>query len=123
MSEASSPPLATSQSLILSSALPDASLRPSGLNATELTELVCPARVRNSCPLATSQSLTEWSRLPESKVCPSGLKATDATDAECPVCTTSSGFWACVANENVHQSPNRMAILVSMICALLEGSK
>jgi hypothetical protein len=51
------------------SAEPEARSRPSGLNATDLTQSVWPERVRTSLPLATSHSLIvihspAWSRRP-----------------------------------------------------------
>ena len=47
-------PVATSHRRMVSSSLPLAIMRPSGLNATLLTELVCPMRVCLSVPVATS---------------------------------------------------------------------
>src|SRR5438552_1649188 len=49
-------PVARSQSLTFSSRLPDASVLPSGLIATENTELVWPTSVLLILPVATSQS-------------------------------------------------------------------
>ena len=91
MSVRSSRPLATSQSLMVLSALPEASTVPSGEKVTELTKLVCPLRVRISRPLATSQSLMVLSELPEASTVPSGEKATEATSRECPSCGKIAG--------------------------------
>lgn len=44
--------------LIVLSALPDASRRALGLNATLLIEFVCPLKLRTSLPVATSHSFT-----------------------------------------------------------------
>ena len=65
------------------SALPLASVRPSGLNATESTAAVLPVRGWPSglgrAGSATSHSRTVPSRLPLASVCPSGLNATEST--------------------------------------------
>src|SRR5262245_26298035 len=78
-------PVATSHSLTVWSWLPEASVLPSGLYATERTQPVCPLRVACSSPVAASHSLTVWSSLPEASVLPSGLYATDRTQPVCPL--------------------------------------
>ena len=78
-------PVATSHSLIVWSLLPEASVLPSGLNATDHTPPVCPLRVACSLPVATSHSLIVWSPLPEASVLPSGLYATEYTQLVCPL--------------------------------------
>src|SRR5262249_734622 len=80
----------TSHSLMISSRLPEASVSPSLLKATEVTSFVCPRRVERSLPVRTSQSLTVWSRLADARVCPSPLKATDRTVLACPFKRASS---------------------------------
>ena len=74
----------TSQSLIVLSQLPEANVLPSGLNATEVTRIECPASVNMHLPVAASQSLTVLSSLPEARCFPSGLNATEVTRSECP---------------------------------------
>jgi len=66
----------TFHSLIVPSSLPDASVLPSGLNATEWTLPVCPLWVTRSLPVATFHSLIVLSPLPDASVLPSGLNAT-----------------------------------------------
>jgi transposase len=68
-----------SHSLSVPSQPPESAVRPSGANATDLTEPECPANVRISFPLATSHSFSVSSSLPESAVRPSGANATDQT--------------------------------------------
>jgi hypothetical protein len=63
----------------VSSRLPENPCVPSGENATELTPVGCPLKVRNSCPLPTSHSLMVLSLLPESTRAPSGENATERT--------------------------------------------
>jgi hypothetical protein len=72
-------PVATSHSLIVPSPEPEARSRPSGLNATDLTQPVWPSRVRTSLPVATSHSLIVLSSEPEARSFPSGLNATELT--------------------------------------------
>ena len=50
--------MATFQSLTERSSLVDATYRPSGLNATFMTRLECPRKVRTSIPVSTFQSFT-----------------------------------------------------------------
>ena len=78
-----------SQSLIVSSSLPEAIVRPSGEKATEAIMTACPCSVRSSRPLAASQSLIVLSPLPEAIVRPSGEKATETT-VSCPCSVRSS---------------------------------
>src|SRR5262245_11531345 len=66
----------TSHSRIFMSALPEASVLPSGLNATQLTASVCPVNFATSLPDATSHSRIVLSAPHEAIVLPSGLKAT-----------------------------------------------
>src|SRR5262245_36658857 len=68
----------TSQILTTPSRLAEASLLPSGLNATHATALVGSLKVATSWPVAASQTLTVWSLLPEASSFPSGLKTTDS---------------------------------------------
>ena len=68
---------ATSQSLTVRSAPPEASVRPSGENATDRTEPPWPSRLASSFPAATSQSLTCLSYPPDARSRPSGEKATE----------------------------------------------
>jgi hypothetical protein len=51
--------------------------RPSGLNATEVTQSVWPERVRTRLPVATSHSLIVLSAEPEANSRPSGLNTTE----------------------------------------------
>ena len=51
-------PVATSQSLTLPSADPEATVLPSGENATDQTQDSCSSKVAAVDPVATSQSLT-----------------------------------------------------------------
>lgn len=81
----SSCPVATSQSLIVPSTLPEARILPSGENATVTTESECPVRMRSTRPLITSQSITLRSELPEASVRPSGVNLTEKTSPECPL--------------------------------------
>jgi hypothetical protein len=66
----------TPHNRIVPSADPDASILPSGENATLRTELVCPLSVRSSRPLAVSHNLMVLSPDPEASVLPSGENAT-----------------------------------------------
>ena len=58
---------------------------PSGLNATLLTQPVCPLRVRISWPVAASHTFTVLSQLPVAMRLPSGLNATLLTRPVCPL--------------------------------------
>ena len=60
------------------SASPEASVVPSGENATELIQAIC-SRVAISRPVSTSHSLTVPSIAPEAIVEQSGEKATEMT--------------------------------------------
>ena len=62
--------------LTVSSLLAEAMRRPSGLNATPYTVLVCPLSVSVSRPVTASQILTVPSPLPDASRLPSGLNAT-----------------------------------------------
>src|SRR5690349_3770117 len=73
-----------SQTLIVWSPPAEASVFPSGPNATDSTPEVCPRNVAHSFLTATSQSLTVWSLLPDARVLPSGLNATDRTKSVWP---------------------------------------
>jgi hypothetical protein len=57
---------------------------PSGLKATEVTEFLCPLKVRISLPVEASHSRAVLSPDPVSTCAPSGLKATDETEYLCP---------------------------------------
>ena len=74
--------VATSHSLMVLSALPEAKILPSRLNASELTSVYlnvveCPSNVAILLPVAISHTWMVPSKLPlpEAKVLPSGLKA------------------------------------------------
>ena len=86
----SSRPAAASHTFTVWSRLAEASRAPSGLNATTLTELVCPFRVWSSRPEAVSHSFTVWSRLADARRDPSGLNATLQTVCVCPFRVRSS---------------------------------
>jgi hypothetical protein len=62
------------------SALADASVRPSGLNATPKTVLACPVSAPSGLRLRTSHSLIVSSLPPDASVRPSGLNATLQTE-------------------------------------------
>ena len=62
-----------SHSLTVVSALPEASMCPSRLKATESTGPVCPCNVLLSLPVAASHSFTVLSSPPVATVRPSGL--------------------------------------------------
>ena len=64
------------------SPLPDSAVRPSGENATELTDFECPVKVRSSWPVATSHSLSVLSSLPDSAVRPSDAKVSELIRSE-----------------------------------------
>nr|VFK18689.1 MAG: hypothetical protein BECKLFY1418C_GA0070996_10471 [Candidatus Kentron sp. LFY] len=64
---------------------PEARRLPSGLNATDQTESVCPSKTRISAPLDTSQTRTVLSTPPEARRLPSGLNSTDQTEPVCPL--------------------------------------
>jgi len=78
------PDHATFHRRMVQSMLPEARVRPSGLNATLFTEAEWPIRVLTSLPLATSHSLIVLSTQPDAIVCPFGLNATLITLAEWP---------------------------------------
>ena len=61
--------------MAVQSSEPVASVLPSGENASEVTALVCRAKVARSLPVATSQTMADESRLPEARDFPSGAKA------------------------------------------------
>src|SRR5262249_51560316 len=70
--------------LTVLSALAEARCRPSGLNATPVTQFVWPERVRISCPVSGFQIFTVPSELAEASRRPSGLNATLATSSVWP---------------------------------------
>gem|GEM_PF-6113664 len=72
------------------SALPEAKILPSGLNATLVTEPLCPVRVEITLSVDRFHSLMVLSSLPEAKVLPSGLNATLLTE---PLCKISGAQW------------------------------
>src|SRR5437879_5053922 len=74
--------VATSQSMIVASALDEATSLPSGLNATECTPAVCPRNVARSRPSTAFQSLTVLSELAVASVWPSGFRATEKIPSE-----------------------------------------
>jgi hypothetical protein len=69
-------PVARFHTLMVLSSLPEASVLPSGLKLTLLTDAVCPVRVVIGLPVARFQTLMVLSALPEASVLPSGLKLT-----------------------------------------------
>src|SRR5207247_843881 len=88
----------TSHSLTVWSTLPEASILPSALKATEKTGHGYPLRVTRPSPLAASHSLIVLSALALAMVLPSGLKTTEVTNPvwllrvtrSCPVATSHS---------------------------------
>ena len=75
----------TSQRMTVLSADAEASVCPSGLNATLITEPVCPrSGSPRGLPDFTSQRITVLSEDAEASVCPSGLNATPVTDVRVP---------------------------------------
>src|SRR5262245_32704896 len=83
-------PVLASQSFSVLSQLPERARVPSGENATDLTSLECPLKVRRSRPVATSQSFSVLSQLPERTRVPSGENATDSTHPVCAIFGTIS---------------------------------
>ncbi len=77
-------PVVVSHNLTVSSQLPVASTRPSGLKATEVTACVCPTRVALCCPVEVSHNRPVLSALAVASVCPSGLKARLSIYRVCP---------------------------------------
>jgi hypothetical protein len=69
-------PVCASHTFTRPSPLPEAMRLPSGLNATLVTEPMCPLRVRVSCPVCASHTFTRPSPLPEAMRLPSELNAT-----------------------------------------------
>src|ERR1700730_16262622 len=72
-------PVDTSQIRMLLSSFPEASQRPSGLNAASITDLREVVRSRTARPVMTSHSRTVLSSTPEASQRPSGLKAIEYT--------------------------------------------
>src|SRR5262249_40231995 len=72
-----------SHTVMVSSQLPAARVRLSGLKATVKTGPACPRKVAFSSPLLTSQTLAVSSRLPDARSVPSLEKARQRT---CPPC-------------------------------------
>src|SRR6266566_3213968 len=83
-----------------------ATVRPSGLQATFITQPVCPESVWHTYPLATSHTLTVLSQLPLTSCAPSGLQASPTTKWVCPlsVCTQVAGCVPCSAHTRMHLS-------------------
>ena len=77
-------PVATSQSRTVASLDAEASVRPSGLKATEVRFLVWPVRTARVVFSATSQSRAVMSSLAVASHRPSGLKATERTQPVWP---------------------------------------
>src|SRR5262245_59470333 len=103
-------PLSASHSLIVRSELPEASVFPFGLKATEETWAVRPLSVARSWPLAASNNLISplkcnlgssqrLQALAEARVLPSGLKATEVTQSVCPLSVARS--WPLAASHNL----------------------
>src|ERR1700682_903406 len=68
--DASALPLAASQTMTVPSFDPDATRRPSGLQATLVTSSVCPGSANKACPFATVHSRTVWSWDPDANWLP-----------------------------------------------------
>src|SRR5947209_5603365 len=98
-------PVFASHSLIVLSVLAEASVFPSGLNATEYTSDVCPLRVARSLPVFASHSLIVWSHLPEASVLPSGLNATEVTIHVCPLRVSRN--WGSPADNGDRSNPRQ----------------
>src|SRR5215510_10075161 len=81
---ATSASVAPIHSFTVLSALPLASRRPSGANATDETEPPWPLRVATARCVCTSHSRTVPSSLPLASRRPSGANATDETEAPWP---------------------------------------
>src|SRR5215469_12666475 len=77
-------PVLTSHSQIVPSSPPLASVFPSGLKATDHTQLLCPCRVSRQWPVLVSQRRIVASWLPLAIRLPSGLKAMHRTQLLCP---------------------------------------
>ena len=80
----SSWPLSASHTFAVLSRLPVRMRRPSGLNATLVTQSVCPLRAKSSWPLAASHTFAVLSWLPVRMRRPSGLNATLVHRPVCP---------------------------------------
>ena len=93
-----STPLTASHNRAVTSSLPVSTVRPSGENATDDTDPVCPVNWRSSRPLAASHSRAVLSALPVSTFRPSGEIATEVTTLECPNCVTISILACSVGN-------------------------
>src|SRR5215213_804735 len=90
-------PVARSQIRTVRSWLPEATVLPSGLNATASTGPWWLVRVASSLPVLTSQRQTVLSLIPaEASTLPSGLNRTHRTEAVCPLRTASSLSVPCV---------------------------
>ena len=72
-------------SLTVLSALPLASISPSGEKTTENTAPLCPLNVRLNFPVRASHNFTSRSQAPLANVLLSGEKATEVTSWRCPV--------------------------------------
>ena len=83
-------PVAASQNLTVPSAIPAASVVPSGLYARQNTSPACPPTVARSLPVATSQILIVRPRVPAARVLLSGLKATQFTSPAFPLSVSGS---------------------------------
>ena len=76
--------LANSHSLIISSSLPLARIRPLGSKATHCTVLSCPCNVRRQWPVSASQSRIDLSSEGDASIRPSGDHAMRPTHPVCP---------------------------------------
>src|SRR5438270_6246902 len=72
-------PVWGSQILTVPSLLADARRLPSGLHETDVTESVCPRRLRTSLPVVASEILTVRSLFAEARRVPLGHQATENT--------------------------------------------
>ena len=77
-------PVTASQRRMVPLPSPLASVRPSGLDATLVTSVLCPSSVQRCAPVTASQIRMVSSPLPLASVRPSGLKATLVMSAACP---------------------------------------
>src|SRR5262245_53123627 len=78
-------PAGTSHRLMRRSAPPVATVLPSGLNATDSTQSVCPSSVGRLRPVGSSHSKVVFARPPAATSFPSGLYATDRIELGYPL--------------------------------------
>ena len=95
------------------SVLPEASVLPSGLNATEHDRLVCPSRVARSLPVATSHSRTVLSVAPRGQRLAVRAEGHGVARSVCPFRAARSLPVATSHSLTVWSSPPRRAVLPS----------